>query len=592
MVLITILVISLLTLVPPLLMRELIDRAIPEKDIRLLTFLGLGMVGVPIINTIVGTLQRWMSARAGEGIIFDLRRQLYRHLQGMSLRFFTSTRTGELVSRLNNDVVGAQNAITGTFITIASNIVTVTAILVIMMRTEWRLTLLAVAALPLFIYPARRVGKILRRVSQQQMEHNANMSSILTETFNVSGALLVKLFNRAEDETERFTEEAVLVRDLGVRRAVIGRWFFAALGVVSALGTAAVFWVGGVLVINGAFTIGTIVMFSALLGQLYAPLTALSNARVEFATSMVSFERVFEVLDLPHDIDEQDNAVHLDDLAGEVTFDRVFFKYVADEPLPGLSEVKRTHWGRAIDQGGPEVSQVSTREWALENASFTIRPGQLAALVGPSGAGKTTISYLVPRLYDVTEGAVRIDGHDVKNLSLGTLGEGIGVVTQESYLFHDTIAANLRYAKPDATPAELEAAARAANIHDLIAALPDGYQTMVGERGYRLSGGEKQRVAIARVILKDPRILILDEATSHLDSHSEALIQEALERVMEGRTSLVIAHRLSTILAADVILVLDQGRVVEAGNHSELLTRGGLYASLYETQFRNEQVGV
>ena len=591
-VLITILIISLLTLVPPILMRELIDRAIPAKNVRLLTYLGLGMVAVPIVNTLVGTLQRWMSARAGEGIIFDLRRQLYRHLQRMSLRFFTSTRTGELVSRLNNDVVGAQNAITGTFITIASNIVTVTAILIIMVRTEWRLTLLAVAALPLFIYPARRVGKILRRVSQEQMEHNANMSSILTETFNVSGALLVKLFNRADDETERFTDEAALVRDLGVRRAVIGRWFFAALGVVSALGTAAVFWVGGVLVINGSFTIGTIVMFSTLLGQLYAPLTALSNARVEFATSMVSFERVFEVLDLPHDIDEREGAVRLADMAGEVSFDRVSFKYVTDEALPGLREVKRMHWGRAVDQGGPEVAQVSTREWALEDASFTIRPGQLAALVGPSGAGKTTISYLVPRLYDVSEGAVRIDGHDVKDLSLGTLGEGIGVVTQESYLFHDTIAANLRYAKPDATQAELEAASRAANIHDLIASLPDGYQTMVGERGYRLSGGEKQRVAIARVILKDPRILILDEATSHLDSHSEALIQEALERVMEGRTSLVIAHRLSTILAADVILVLDQGRLVESGSHSELLALGGLYAGLYETQFHTEQVEV
>ena len=592
MVLVTILIISLLTLVPPLLMRELIDRALPEKNLRLLTYLGIGMVAVPIVNTVVGTLQRWMSARAGEGIIFDLRRQLYRHLQGMSLRFFTSTRTGELVSRLNSDVVGAQNAITGTFITIASNIVTVTAILIIMVRTEWRLTLLAVAALPLFIYPARRVGKILRRVSQQQMEHNANMSSILTETFNVSGALLVKLFNRADDETEKFTEEAALVRDLGVRRAVIGRWFFAALGVVSALGTAAVFWVGGVLVINDAFTVGTIVMFSTLLAQLYSPLTALSNARVEFATSMVSFERVFEVLDLPHDIDERDGAMHLAEIDGEVIFDRVSFKYVTDEPLPGLSEVKRTHWGRALEPHGPETAQVSTREWALEDASFTIRPGQLAALVGPSGAGKTTISYLVPRLYDVNEGAVRIDGHDVRDLSLGTLGDGIGVVTQESYLFHDTIGANLRYAKPDATQEELGAACRAANIGDLIASLPDGFETMVGERGYRLSGGEKQRVAIARVILKDPSILILDEATSHLDSHSEALIQEALERVMEGRTSLVIAHRLSTILAADVILVLDQGRLVESGSHSELLERGGLYASLYETQFRNQPVEV
>jgi ATP-binding cassette subfamily B protein len=333
-------------------------------------------------------------------------------------------------------------------------------------------------------------------------------------------------------------------------------------------------------------------MFSTLLAQLYSPLTALSNARVEFATSMVSFERVFEVLDLPHDIDERTDAIRLTEIDGEVAFEHVSFKYVTDEPLPGLSEVKRMHWGRAVEQHGPETAQVSTREWALEDASFTIRPGQLAALVGPSGAGKTTISYLVPRLYDVNGGAVRIDGHDVRDLSLGTLGDGIGVVTQESYLFHDTIGANLRYAKPDATLEELEAACRAANIGDLIASLPDGFETMVGERGYRLSGGEKQRVAIARVILKDPRILILDEATSHLDSHSEALIQEALERVMEGRTSLVIAHRLSTILAADVILVLDQGRLIELGSHSELLERGGLYASLYETQFRNQPVEV
>lgn len=583
----TILVTSVLALVPSLLMRELIDTAIPTKNIRLLTVLGLGMVAVPLVNTGVGTVQRWLSARAGEGIIFDLRRELYRHLQGMSLRFFTFTRTGELVSRLNNDVVGAQNAITGTFVTMASNIVTAVAILVVMLRTEWRLTFLAVAALPLFVYPARRVGRILRRVSQQQMEHNATMSSILTETFNVGGALLVKLFARAEDEVARFTGEAAQVRDLGVRRAVIGRWFFAALGIVSALGTAAVFWVGGVLVINGTFTIGTIVMFSTLLGQLYAPLTALSNARVEFATSMVSFERVFEVLDLTHDIAERPSPLHMATVDGRVEFDNVSFKYATGETLPGLKEVKRIHWGQVVERTF-ETTPSAGREWALREVTFEIRPGQLAALVGPSGAGKTTVSYLLPRLYDVTEGSVRIDGHDVRDLALETLGEGIGVVTQETYLFHDTIAANLRYANPDATLEQLEWASRAANIHDLIAELPAGYQTVVGERGYRLSGGEKQRLAIARVILKNPRILILDEATSHLDSHSEALIQEALERLMRGRTSLVIAHRLSTILAADLILVLEAGRVVESGTHSELLTGGGLYSRLYETQFRPE----
>ena len=582
-VLATILIISTLAVVPPLLIRELVDRAIPDADLGRLTLLGAGMVAVPLVTVSVGAVQRWMSARAGEGIIYDLRRSLYTHLQAMSLRFFTQTKTGELVSRLDNDVVGAQTAITGTFVTIASNIVSVAVILVVMFRAEWRLTLLAVAALPLFVYPARRVAHILRRITQRQMQHNAAMSAILNETFNVSGALLVKLFGRRREEAARFSEEARMVRDLGVRSAMIGRWFFAALGLVGATGTAAVFWVGGYLVIQGQLSLGTVVMFSTLLVQLYGPLSAMSNARVEFASSLVSFERVFEVLDLPHDIVERPGAVDIRPVQGMVEFDRVSFRYQTEKP-GGLASVDR-FWQPAdgLDPAVPAVPD--GRTWAIEDMSFRIEPGELAALVGPSGAGKTTISYLIPRLYDLDRGRVRIDGVDVRDAALESLEQSVGVVTQETFLFHDTIAANLRYAKPDADQEEIEAAARAANIHDFVVTLADGYDTVVGERGYRLSGGEKQRIALARVILKDPQILILDEATAHLDSESEALVHEALERVMKGRTSLVIAHRLSTIRAADHILVLDEGRLVEQGAHADLLESGGLYARLYRTQF-------
>jgi ATP-binding cassette subfamily B protein len=575
-VVLTVLVISGLSVVPPILVRELIDVAIPGRDLGYLTLLGGAMVAVPVVNALVGILQRWWSARVGEGIIFDLRRQLYRHLQRMSLRFFTATKTGELVSRLNSDVVGAQQAVTGTFVTILSNVVSVVAILAVMLRSSLLLTLLAVAALPLFLLPARRVGAILRRVIQRQMDHNAAMSAIVQETFNVSGALLVKLFNQGGYETDRFSKEAAQVRDLGVRRALIGRWFFAGLGLVSAIGTAAVFWVGGYLVVTDALTLGTVVMFSTLLTQLYAPLTAISNSRVELATSLVSFERVFEILDLPTDLPEPEHPVELTDVEGRVEFDDVWFTYQTDDPV-GL-EARRG-------------DQTRERRWALEGVSFVVEPGELVALVGPSGAGKTTVAYLIPRLYDATKGRVLIDGHDVRDLSLGSLSDAIGMVTQETYLFHDTIAANLRYARPDATEHELLEACAAANLAELIDSLPAGLETVVGERGYRLSGGEKQRLAIARVILKDPAILILDEATSHLDSRSEALIQEALERVMAARTSIVIAHRLSTVQRADRILVFDRGRLVESGTHAELLAEGGMYATLYHTQFRPGQDG-
>jgi ATP-binding cassette subfamily B protein len=573
-ILVTILIVSTLSVVPAILIRLLIDEAIPNSDVSQLTVLGVAMVLVPLLNALVGVVQRWLSSKVGEGIIFDLRCELYAHLQRMSLRFFTATKTGELMNRLNSDVVGAQQAITGTFVTIVSNVVSVSVILVVMIRADWRLTLLAVAA--------RRVAKVLRRLTQQQMEHEARMSGILQESFNVSGAQLIRLFGRWDEERAKFSETATYVRDYGVRRAMVGRGFFAALGLVSAVGTATVFWVGGLMVINGIITLGTIVMFSALLTQLYGPLSAISNSRVEFATSLVSFERVFEVLDLETDIPEPVSPVPLSG-SGRVEFDRVSFRYQGEGP-EGLQAVQRFSWHRSADTGDV-ATRASTRDWALHDVSFVAEPGTLTALVGPSGAGKTTISYLVPRLYDVTQGRVLIDGVDVRAVDLKELSAEIGVVTQETYLFHDTIAANLRYARPDATLEELVAAATAANIHGMIDRLPDAYETVVGERGYRLSGGEKQRIAIARVVLEDPKVLILDEATSHLDSRSEALIQQALEKLMKGRTSIVIAHRLSTVRAADQILVIDEGRIVERGDHSTLVRDGGLYADLNRTQF-------
>jgi ATP-binding cassette subfamily B protein len=602
-----------LGLIPPLLYRNLLDVALPRHDYGRLNLLALGMIGVPILSGLVGVLQRYMTSAIGEGIIFDLRRALYNHLQRMSLRFFTSTKTGELMSRLNNDVGGSQQLITSTLPGIISNVLSLVSVLAIMLALEWRLTLLAIVVLPLFVLPSRRVAGLLRDVAREQLERQAQMNALMNETLNVSGALLVKLFGRAPLETTRFAQRAAAVRDLGIRQALIGRWFFLGLGLSGAIGTALVFWVGGQLVLAGEFSIGTIVAFAAYLGQLYGPITQLTNARVDFATSLVSFERVFEVLDLPVEIAEKSDAVPLDRVAGRVSFEDVWFSYRPRDDAATVAELRpvERRRGRELDaplsagddllhpnganggrptrvvaNGAPAISRHQARSWALEGVSFEIQPGQLAALVGPSGAGKTTITYLLPRLYDPTQGRICVDGHDLRDLTLQSLGEQIGMVTQETYLFHDTIRANLLYARPGATQAEVADACRAANIHDFIAELPQGYDTIVGERGYRLSGGEKQRIAIARVILKDPKILVLDEATSHLDSHSEALIQAALVRVMEGRTSLVIAHRLSTILAADLILVLDRGRIVEQGSHAELLARGGLYAALYETQFR------
>jgi ATP-binding cassette subfamily B protein len=599
--LVTILLISGLSLISPLLYRNLIDYAIPNGDLTQLNLLALGMIGIPLLNGMIGVWQRRLNSTIGEGVIFDLRCALYAHMQRMSLRFFTQTRTGELMSRLNNDVIGAQRAISNTTVSIVSNLVSLVATLAIMFALEWRLTLLGLLVLPLFILPARRIGGVLRELSRKSMELSAEMNATMNETLNISGALLVKLFGREQREMERFQKDSASVRDIGIRQAVVGRWFFMLLSVVSAVGSAVVFWAGGYLVIQGVFTIGTIVAFGAYLTQLYGPLMALTNAQVEFAQSMVSFERVFEVLDIPVEIAEKPAAKVLQQVEGRVEFEKVAFAYAglgSDEKV-GLNEVARFSWrgsGEALlkrgkektgeNGSGPQNGNGTEPRWALKDVSFTIEPGQLVALVGPSGAGKSTTTYMIPRLYDPTEGRIKIDGQDIRELTLNSLAANIGMVTQETYLFYDTIKANLLYAQPDASETQMIAAAKAANIHDFIIELPDGYDTVVGERGYRLSGGERQRIAIARVILKDPRILVLDEATSHLDSLSEEQIQNALQHVMKGRSSLVIAHRLSTILAADQILVMDQGRLVEQGTHDKLLAWNGLYTELYETQFK------
>ncbi|MGB1285971.1 MAG: ABC transporter ATP-binding protein [Aggregatilineales bacterium] len=610
-----IVVTTLLGLLTPLIFRDLIDNILtPEGaaygDMTRLNLLALGLVAIPMISGAIRIVQRWLNSQVGEGVIYDLRVSLYDHLQKMSLRFFTNTKTGELMSRMNNDVVGAQNAISNTIVNILTNIFTVFATLAIMLGLEWRLTLLGVLVLPLFILIARRLGDRFRVIAREQMEYNAEMNAMMNETLNISGTLLVKLFGRRHDEVTRFNDRAAKVRDVGIQRSVLGSQFFVLISLVSVIGTALVYWVGGRLVLEGEFTVGTIVAFGTYLTQLYGPLQALTNAPVDFATSVVSFERVFEIIDLPLEIDEKPDAIVLKNVQGELIFNDVTFEYDVDEESL-LSDVKR--YGRmdnvkavlsgdkkngkngaaAAEEAHLPTSEYSqAREKALNNISFEIAPGELAALVGPSGAGKTTMTYMIPRLYDPTAGNITLDGHDLRDLSLTSLAEHIGMVTQETYLFHDTIRMNLLYANMNATQAEIERACIAANIHDFIMGLPEGYDTVAGERGYRLSGGEKQRIAIARVILKDPRILVLDEATSSLDSQSEALIQDALAKVQQGRTSIVIAHRLSTILAADKIFVMDRGAIVESGKHEELLALDGLYAQLYETQFKEERLRV
>lgn len=558
--------------IPPLLFRSLLDTAVPQEDERLVIILATAAVALAVANALISLVQRWYSARVGEGLIYDMRVALFDHVQRMPLAFFTRTQTGSLMSRLNNDVIGAQQAVTGTLGTVISNVITLAITLAVMLGLEWRLTILTLVVLPAFIIPARRVGRRLQAATRDGFILNASMNNTIAERFNVAGALVVKLFGANDRERDDFAVRAAQVRDIGVTTAMYSRVLFVALSLVAAVGTAVVYYVGGRLAITGAISIGTVGAFVIYVGQIYQPLTQLTNARVDVMTALVSFERVFEILDFPSIITEAEDAVTVERVEGRIEFDHVSFRH----PAPELVSLA------SLEDGVTPSSDPS--EWILRNIDLSIAPGEFVALVGPSGAGKTTTAMLVPRIADAVEGSVRIDGHDVRDLSLDTVQRAVGVVMQDPHLFHESIRSNLRYAKPDATDDEIIAACRAARIHDLIETLPEGYDTIVGERGYRMSGGEKQRIAIARVLLKGPSIIILDEATSHLDSESELAIQRALDAALHGRTALVIAHRLSTIVAADRIVVLDGGQIVEQGTHDDLLARGGLYADLYRTQ--------
>jgi ATP-binding cassette, subfamily B, bacterial len=571
--LITAVAASIVIAIPPLLFRALLDTAVPEKDRLLVTWLALGAVGLALANAVLNLWQRWYSARIGEGLIFDMRTKLFDHVQRMPVSFFTRTQTGALMSRMNNDVIGAQQAITNTLGTVVGNIIGLAVTLTVMLGLEWRLTLLTLIVLPAFIIPARRVGRKLVGITREGMQLNASMNNTAAERFNVAGALVVKLFGKQDRELEQFSGRAERVRDIGITSAMYARVLFVALGLVASVGTAIVYYVGGNLVISGSLSIGTVAAFAVYVTQIYQPLTQLTNARVDVLTTLVSFERVFEVLDFPPLVKDRPGAVDLVAPKGRVELDHVWFRH----PPAGVTSLPSLQEGAVADD--EEESG-----WILRDVSLAIEPGELVALVGPSGAGKTTTAMLVPRIADVSEGRVLVDGHDVRDLTLDSLRDAVGVVMQDAHLFHDTIINNLRYARSDATDDEIVAACKAARINDLIMSLPEGYGTLVGERGYRMSGGEKQRLAIARMLLKDPAIVILDEATSHLDSESELAIQRALADALKGRTALVIAHRLSTIVNADRILVMDEGRIVEQGRHADLLRARGLYADLYRTQ--------
>lgn len=551
----TILVASLAGLGAPLIIRRIIDHALPSGDRRELNILVAVMLAAVLSVALLGVLQTYQSNTIGQNVMYRLRRELYRHLSGMSMRWFTANRTGETLSRVNNDVGGVQQVVSEALGGIFGNLITASTTFGLMLAMDWKLALFCTAFLPLFLIPAWFVGNIQREIVSESQEQIAALNSQMQETLSVSGALLVKTFGRAEDEADRFNETAARIRALNIRRAMVGRWFWMSTGIVAAIGPAIVYWYGGHRVIGAESSPGTVVAFAALLTRLFEPVAALMNVNVTVLSSVALFERLFDYLDMEQEVSDRPGAVPLVEARGHVTFEHVSFSYLRGQPV-------------------------------LKDVSFDVPPGHFAALVGPSGAGKTTTAYLVPRLYDVDSGRVTVDGHDIRDVTLDSLGACIGMVNQEPFLFHDTIRENIRYGRPQATDDEVEAATRAANIHEFIAGLPGGYDTLVGERGYRLSGGEKQRVAIARALLKDPAILILDEATSSVDSRTERAIQDALEHLTRGRTVIAIAHRLSTVLAADIIVVVDGGRVVESGSHQELLERDGLYARLYEQQFQ------
>jgi ATP-binding cassette subfamily B protein len=564
---------SVIVIANPLLMKAIVDDGIVPKRTGVVIGLAAAIAGLALLDALLSLVERWFSARIGEGLIYTLRTEVFDHVQRMPVAFFMRAQTGALVSRLNSDVIGAQRAITSTMSSIVSNVISLVIVLGTMLVLSWQITMVALVLLPLFVVPAKWVGRRMSKLTREQMELDAEMSSVMTERFNVAGAMVAKLYGRPDDEAALFGGRAARVRDIGVVTAMYGTVFRVALGLIAALATALVYGFGGVLAVGDVFELGTLVALSALLMRLYGPLTSLSNVHVDVMTALVSFDRVFEVLDLKPMVAERPDARELPVGPVTIEFDDVWFRYpsAAEVSLASLESVARPDTGPSQE--------------VLKGVTFTAAPGELVALVGHSGAGKTTITTLVSRLYDVERGAVRINGVDVRDATLASLRDTVGVVMQDAHLFHDTIGENLRYARPGASDEEIWEALRAAQIADLVKELPEQLETVVGDRGYRLSGGEKQRIALARLLLKAPRVVVLDEATAHLDSESEAAVQTALKTALRGRTSLVIAHRLSTIREADTILVVQDGRIVERGGHDDLLARGGTYAELYRTQF-------